>query len=108
MVLSLPSDKVSLARAHNDWAAAYELERARIVAALGDHLLDIQHVGSTSIPDVPAKPILDILAGVRNFDEATACVGPIIALGYIYRNENGIPRRHYSLRAISGRITFTW
>lgn len=98
MVLGLASGKVSLAQAHDAWAAAYERERARIVAALGQHLLDIQHVGSTSIPNVPAKPILDILVGVRDFDEAAACVGPMIAIGYSYPGENGIPRRHYFVK----------
>jgi GrpB-like predicted nucleotidyltransferase (UPF0157 family) len=93
MILGLTSGKVSLARAHDAWAAAYEGERARIVAAIGEHLLDIQHVGSTSIPNVPAKPILDILVG-----EARACVGPMIAIGYTYRGENGIPRRHYFVK----------
>ena len=98
MVLGLSSGKVSLERAHDAWAIAYEQERARIVAALGEQLLDIQHVGSTSIPNVPAKPILDILIAVRDFDEATMCVGPMIAIGYTYRGENGIPRRHYFVK----------
>ncbi len=98
MVLGLASGKVTLERAHDDWALAYEQERARIVAALGEQLLDIQHVGSTSIPNVPAKPILDILIAVRDFDEATVCVGPMIAIGYTYRGENGIPRRHYFVK----------
>lgn len=97
-VLGLASDKVSLACAHDDWAAAYERERAGIVAALGDQILDIQHVGSTSIPNVPAKPILDILIGVRDFDDASVCVGPMTAIGYTYRGENGIPRRHYFVK----------
>jgi GrpB-like predicted nucleotidyltransferase (UPF0157 family) len=98
MVLGLATDKVCLLRAHDAWAVAYERERARIVAALGEHLLDIQHVGSTSIPNVSAKPILDILIGIRDFDEATACIEPMIAIGYIYRGENGIPRRHYFVK----------
>jgi len=98
MVLGLASGEVTLARAHDAWAAAYEEERVRIVAAVGEHLLDIQHVGSTSIRNVPAKPILDILIGVRDFDEATVCVDPMIAIGYTYRGENGIPRRHYFVK----------
>lgn len=98
MVLGLASGEVALARAHDAWALAYERERARIVAAIGGHLLDIQHVGSTSIPNVPAKPILDILIGIRDFDEATEYVAPMIAIGYIHRGENGVPRRHYFVK----------
>ena len=98
MVLGLASGKVSLARAHAAWAVAYQQERDRILAALSTRLLDIQHVGSTAIPNVVAKPILDILIGVRDFDEATACVEPMIEIGYEYRGENGIPRRHYFVK----------
>ena len=98
MVLGLSSGRVLLARAHAAWAAAYEQERDRIVAAIGEHLLDIQHVGSTSIPNVPAKPILDIMVGVRDFDEAAACIEPMVAIGYSYRGENGIPRRHFFVK----------
>jgi len=97
-VLGLPSGKVRLALAHEAWAAAFQAERARIVAAVGEHLLDIQHVGSTAIPNVPAKPILDILIGVRDFEAATVCVAPLVSLGYTYRGENGIPRRHYFVK----------
>ena len=98
MILGLTSGHVSLEQAHNAWAAAYERERSKIATALRKHIVGIEHVGSTSIPDVPAKPILDILVGVRDFDEARVCVVPLIDIGYSYRGENGIPRRHYFVK----------
>lgn len=78
-----------------EWPRIYAAERERLVAAVGELFLDIQHVGSTSVPGLAAKPIIDIAAAVRDFDEAAACVAPIVALGYAYRGENGIPRRRY-------------
>lgn len=98
MVLGLATGQVSLARAHDAWTTAYERERARIAAALKEHIVGIEHVGSTSIPAVPAKPILDILVGVQDFDEACVCVAPMTAIGYSYRGEYGIPRRHYFVK----------
>ena len=98
MTLGLTSGDVRLARAHEAWATAFEHERARITAAIGERIVAVEHVGSTSIPDVPAKPILDVLVGVRDFEEARPCVGAMVALGYTYRGENGIPRRHYFVR----------
>ena len=77
------------------WASLFEEEKARIITAVGPHILDIQHVGSTAIPGIPAKPIIDIGVAVRNFEEAAVCIEPIVQLGYTYRGENGIPRRHY-------------
>ncbi len=60
--------------------------------------MDIQHVGSTSIPEMPAKPILDIAVAVESFEGATLCIRPLEELGYTYRGENGIPRRHYFVK----------
>ena len=97
-MLGLAAGEVRLASRHELWAAEFRLERARIVRAIGSHILDIQHVGSTAIAGVPAKPILDISIGVEDFDEAAVCIAPLERIGYRYRGENGIPRRHYFVR----------
>jgi GrpB-like predicted nucleotidyltransferase (UPF0157 family) len=86
---------IRLAPYDPDWPRVYAAERERLVAAVGDLFLDVQHIGSTSVPGLIAKPIIDVAAAVRDFDEAAACVAPVVALGYAYRGENGIPRRHY-------------
>ena len=80
------------------WALLFAAERDRLHAVLGGNVLDIQHVGSTSIPGMPAKPIIDIGIAVASFEAAVVCIEPIVALGYEYRGENGIPRRHYFVR----------
>jgi len=98
MVLGLPAGEVRLFDAHEAWANEFEIEKTRIINALGEHILEIQHVGSTAIPGVPAKPVLDILVGVEDFDQASACVAPLESIGYCYRNEYGIPRRHYFVK----------
>jgi GrpB-like predicted nucleotidyltransferase (UPF0157 family) len=98
MVLGLPTGEVWLLDAHKAWAEEFVLEKARIVAAVGEHILEIQHVGSTAIPGVPAKPVLDILVGVEDFGEARVCVAPLERIGYCYRHEHGIPRRHYFVK----------
>jgi GrpB-like predicted nucleotidyltransferase (UPF0157 family) len=97
-MIGLERDTVRLAPYEPEWARLYEAERARLQAAVGEHVLDIQHVGSTAIPGIVAKPILDIAAAVRSFEAAFVCIEPIVALGYEYYGENGIPRRHYFVR----------
>ncbi len=77
-----------------EWKRLFEQEKARLQAAIGDYVLDIQHVGSTSIPGMIAKPIIDIGIAVRNFEQATVCIEPMVQLGYEYRGEHGVPRRH--------------
>lgn len=61
-------------------------------------VLEVQHIGSTSIPGMPAKPILDIGVAVANFEEAVRCVPLMERLGYSYKGENGIARRHYFVK----------
>jgi GrpB-like predicted nucleotidyltransferase (UPF0157 family) len=94
-VIGLERGIVKLAPYDAEWQRLFEEEKARIQAAIGQWVLDIQHVGSTSIPGVVAKPILDIGVAVENFEEASVCIEPLEQLGYEYHGENGIPRRHY-------------
>ena len=81
-----------------DWKRLFEKEKARLQTAVGDYVLDIQHVGSTSIPGTVAKPIIDIAIAVESFEQAFVCVEPIEQLGYEYKGENGIPRRHFFVK----------
>jgi GrpB-like predicted nucleotidyltransferase (UPF0157 family) len=78
-----------------EWRRHFEAEKALLQGAVGSYILDIQHVGSTSIPGMVAKPIVDIAIAVSDFEEARVCIQPIEGLGYEYKGENGIPRRHY-------------
>ncbi|HEY8557821.1 MAG TPA: GrpB family protein, partial [Actinomycetes bacterium] len=70
------------------WAGTFEQERERIVGALGRLVLAVEHVGSTAVPGLAAKPIIDLLVGVRSLPEArTCCVEPLQALRYRYMAE---------------------
>jgi len=97
-MIGLERGIVRLAPYEDEWTHLYVEERARLQEAVGDQVLDIQHVGSTAIPGIVAKPILDIAVAVRSFEAAYVCIEPIVALGYEYHGENGIPRRHYFVR----------
>ncbi len=77
---------------------AFKEEKCRLQAVVGPYVLDIQHVGSTAIPGMVAKPILDIAIAVRNFEEARVCIQPIEQLGYEFKGELGIPRRHFFVK----------
>lgn len=78
-----------------EWASLFADERSRIAGAMGASALEIQHVGSTAIPGITAKPVLDIAVAIRDFESGHALVPALVALGYTYRGENGISRRHY-------------
>ncbi len=79
------------------WRDAFEVESSRIKDALGSLLVEIEHIGSTSIPGIVAKPTIDIAATIRSFDDAARCVESLTPLGYHYvpRYEEELPNRRY-------------
>ena len=65
-------------------------------SAIGPWVTAIEHVGSTAVPGLLAKPVIDIAAAVQSEEDADACVAPATALGYEYRGLHGDdPRRRY-------------
>ena len=93
--LGLKRCELHLSPYRDEWPLLFESEKKIIEAVVGDHVSDIQHVGSTAIVGMPAKPILDIAITEEDFEKARVCIDPLVALGYTFRGENGIPRRHY-------------
>lgn len=96
--LGLEGGRVTLASEHSAWVEEFARERQLILSALCADVVAVEHVGSTALPGVPAKPILDIQIGVVSFEEAVICVEPMRRLGYEYRGEYGIARRHYFVK----------
>lgn len=78
-----------------NWPSAFESEAEKVKAVFGDELAAIYHIGSTSVPGLPAKPIIDILLVVRDIEQADQHNGDMIALGYEPMGEFGLPGRRY-------------
>jgi GrpB-like predicted nucleotidyltransferase (UPF0157 family) len=77
------------------WRYAFEEEAKHLAAALGENVLAIHHVGSTAIPDIYAKPVIDILVEVRDIAEVDVRSSAMQSLGYEVMGEYGIPGRRY-------------
>jgi GrpB-like predicted nucleotidyltransferase (UPF0157 family) len=79
-------DEVQLVDYDSCWPAMYAEEAGRLRAVLPPELIcAIEHFGSTAIPGLTAKPIIDILVAVRSFHEAReVAVGPLQLLGYAF------------------------
>ena len=92
--LGLGQEENRLAAYQPGWPEAFAKEAARIKAALGDRVLAIEHYGSTSIPGLPAKPIIDLLIGVKDLDEVATIAPLMFALGYDDHTRNVVPG-HY-------------
>jgi len=81
------SQSVLIANYDPLWPQMYEEERGRILAAIGEWIVDVQHVGATAVPGLAAKPVIDIMAGLRSWDDREQCIAPLEALGYENRGE---------------------
>ncbi len=79
------------------WPTLYEEEKRRILGVIGDAAIAIEHIGSTAVPGVGAKPIIDIMVGLRDLADAEECVEPLKGIGYEYVPEYNdiIPERRY-------------
>jgi GrpB-like predicted nucleotidyltransferase (UPF0157 family) len=67
------------------WPARFEHERAALEEAIGEWVSGgIHHIGSTAVPGLEAKPIIDILVGVLDLETARASFEPLAGLDYLY------------------------
>lgn len=80
-----------------EWPRLFEEEKATILGTIGHVVAAIEHVGSTAAPGLAAKPIIDILVGVRRLDDAQQCIAPLQRIGYEYvpEYEVSLPERRY-------------
>lgn len=66
------------------WPIVYKEEQAEIIRVIGDKVVAIEHIGSTAVPELGAKPIIDIMVAVRHLSDADQCIQPLQSIGYEY------------------------
>src|SRR5262245_46402501 len=98
--------KVELVPHDPSWAQQATAESKRLAQAIGEALVRIEHVGSTSIPGIVAKPTIDLMPIVKSLAELDARQPQVESLGYVWRGEFGIPGRRYCIIEKEGRRLF--
>ncbi len=87
------------------WAGEFRAEAERLTAALGDEVVAVHHVGSTAIPGISAKPIIDILLEVREVERLDGLGPEMSGLGYEAKGEFGLPGRRFFVKHAGERRT---
>ena len=79
----------------DDWSDKYERERVRLYPVVKDVAKGIEHIGSTSVPGMAAKPIIDIAVHLATVKQVPELLEPLARLDYAYEGEYGLPGRHF-------------
>ncbi len=89
--------KVKLVKYNPKWNSLFEIEKEKLLSVLGFNGIKIEHIGSTSIPDIYSKPVIDIMIGVEKEKQLDNNINKIISLGYTYmqKYEVFMPFRRY-------------
>ncbi len=95
MELNLSNRNIEVVDYDPNWKNIFEIEKIVLAKAIGSNAVKIDHIGSTSVMGLAAKPIVDILIEVANLEELDAVDKNFIALGYAIMGENGISGRRY-------------
>lgn len=100
-------EQVALHAYDPSWPAAYAVERARLLALLPGVFIDLRHIGSTAVPGLCAKPIIDILAGVESMAIVASMAEPVCTFGYTTSAEFNatLLDRRWFMRWANGRRT---
>lgn len=89
------------------WADEYEQTKELFIDSFGDKIAAIEHIGSTSVKGLGAKPIIDILLGVRKLKDAESIIPDMKQLGfeYVSKYEDVMPERRYFVKWQNGNCT---
>ena len=98
--------KITISEYNCDWPIEFDQEKEILGEILSPNNASIEHIGSTSVPNLVAKPIIDIMIGLPNFTQADSLVPRIQELGYTYfsQYEDVMPYRRF-FKKMNGNIT---
>ncbi len=92
--LGLKYDEVKLEEYTSVWTKDFSKEKEKIEELNIENSLHVEHVGSTAVPGMPAKPIIDILVGIDRYSDYKKLIKPLSKIGYHFYRE---PRRYQAL-----------
>lgn len=93
-MFGLKRGTVKLTQHNPQWRAEFTKEKKRLTKILGKHFLAVEHVGSTAIPGLKAKPIMDLLVAVKSIDDFDNYTKLLEKLDYAFMRDNRKDQEH--------------
>ncbi|MCA1022348.1 GrpB family protein [Halobacillus litoralis] len=87
--------KVEVVAYDQNWPSLFEQERRRLEKIFGSVLVAVHHIGSTAVPGLAAKPVIDLLPVVSDLTAVDAVTAEVVEAGYEAKGENGLPGRRF-------------
>ena len=87
--------KVEVVPYKEEWVTMFEEESRKIKGVLGKEVINVYHIGSTAIPNIHAKPVIDLMVEVVDINKVDLYNHEMEQLGYEACGENGIPKRRF-------------
>jgi GrpB-like predicted nucleotidyltransferase (UPF0157 family) len=93
--------KVIVSLYRHEWPEVFSVVREELHSVFAPAAIAIEHIGSTSVPGLAAKPVIDVMIGARSLAEIEAKIEPLSTLGYEYvsKYERELPMRRYFVNA---------
>ena len=96
---------VNLNEYNPDWENHFDYEKKKIIEAIGDKIAGIEHIGSTSVKDLKAKPIIDIMAGIEDLSRTSTLISPLSEIEFEFVPKPEIINRKFFRKGLRGRGT---
>lgn len=94
-MIGLEKQKVQLLAHHESWAAFYIQESKKLLEIMNKDIVGIQHVGSSAIPELASKPVIDILVGLKQLEQGEKYIVTLQDIGYVYKGHMGKSNRYF-------------
>ncbi|NHK32731.1 MAG: GrpB family protein [Asgard group archaeon] len=98
------TEPIIIEKYNADWIAKYEKTKNKLLEIIDEFVVAIEHIGSTAIPGLASKPVIDILIGLRSLEDAEKCISKLIEHEYEYvqEHEKVLPNRRFFRKPAKG------
>lgn len=93
-------DEIEIVDYNPDWVNMFEREAKSIRNIVGNLIAEIQHIGSTAVPGLAAKPVIDIMIGLRDLSDGKNIIQPLEDLGYVFWADNPNPEKMFFVKGM--------
>lgn len=105
-MLGIKYNIVELKPHNSKWKTLFKQEKDKIMSlSIHEYIVEVEHIGSTAVAGLTAKPIIDIMLGVKNYSDSKRCIGDLENIGYRNFGECGRPGRLFFIKSESLKST---